>query len=39
MKVLLLTIPYCGGIEVGQGIASDCGYDFIQDPFEVRPLT
>jgi len=39
MKVLLLTIPYCGGLEVGQGIATDCGYNFIQDPFEIRPLT
>lgn len=37
MKVLLLTYPYCGGIELGRSIADDCGYDFIYDPFEIRP--
>ena len=38
MKVLILTYPYCGGMEVGRSIASDCNYKFIYDPFEVRPL-
>ena len=39
MKVLLLTYPYNGGMEVGRAIANDCGYEFIYDPFEVRPTT
>ena len=37
MKVLILTYPYCGGLEIGRSIASDCQYNFIYDPFEIRP--
>jgi len=39
MKVLMLTYPYNGGQEIGGSLASDCGYQFIYDPFEPRPTT